>query len=554
MYFPVRLTVLLMSLCAIARGQQGAPEVANPTAAEKKPEALPAVNPAANPDPNAEPVDVRQRPLTPQELREMQIRQFDPLDGQKSRAERPGSRDTTPLPGSIADSNKQSAKPSRGPKVVAEDDGTTPPAQDFAGPAVLSRAYTVNRPINPRDIKWQESFGLGSNFSSGTSGPPAEPGGTPTGSGNIYGSTINASLSGRRLFVHDQLGLVFTGQYQRSYPSYGIYNGPNLTLTMDYTHVISRRLSVTLGGTATRSSQNSTQQNTPIDPGTSAANVNIGSSPNIQIFDSTTKQVSTQVDFTWQKSERLSFNLGVGYFAIVRGSSLIGSAGEQARGDFNYRLTRKTTTGAYYTHGHYVFQTGAGTSNNDTAGLIYSYAFSRSMQLRFRGGLSRTESLGLTTVLLDPMIAQLLGRVSGVVDLYRSYKSTDISAQVVKDFRGERTVSIAYARGISPGNGVFQASSQETIAASGSMTMMRSYLVRLGGGRDSLSSVSQTLGKYVSENAQLSVGRSFRGGFGANLVLSYRYFDVKGLPVVRNQVFVSSGLTWSPAGGRLWPF
>ena len=135
-----------------------------------------------------------------------------------------------------------------------------------------------------------------------------------------------------------------------------------------------------------------------------------------------------------------------------------GLTGQQARGDVNYRITRKTTIGAYYSFSHYLYPHGFGNSDTDTFGAIYSYAINRSMQIRFRGGISDVNSVGLVTVAIAPPIAALLGVSSGVIDSWTTYRTTDISAQFVNDFRHGRTASLAYARGVTPGNGVYQTS------------------------------------------------------------------------------------------------
>ena len=105
------------------------------------------------------------------------------------------------------------------------------------------------------------------------------------------------------------------------------------------------------------------------------ANINLSSSPNIQIYDTGSKQFSSQADVTWQKTSRLSFSMGTSYFGISRDSpQLLGMTGQQARGDVNYRLTRKMTIGSYYSFSHYVYPHGFGNSDINTFGGIYSYA------------------------------------------------------------------------------------------------------------------------------------------------------------------------------------
>jgi hypothetical protein len=350
----------------------------------------------------------------------------------------------------------------------------------------------------------------------------------------------------------------YTGNYSQ-YSESGTYSGINQNMSAAYSHVLSRRLTLNLSGSGSIYSLNSVLENQAVGPET-IANINIATSPNIQIFDVGGKQFSSQANLTWQLTGRLSFNFGTSYFGVEQDSaSLLGTTGQQARADVNYRLTRKMTVGSYYSFSQYRYSQGLGNSATNTAGLIYSYAFNRTTQLRFRGGLSEVESLGLESVQINPAIAALLGVNSGVVDSYNTYKTSDFSMQFVKDFgRGKRTASIAYAHGISPGNGLFQTSQQESISASLSAKVFRNYSLSMSAGRDTLTSISvseiQSLGKYQSEYAQMSLSRAYRRGIGASLSVEYRYFDVDALGYLRNQLRISSGITWGSGTGRLWPF
>jgi hypothetical protein len=316
---------------------------------------------------------------------------------------------------------------------------------------------------------------------------------------------------------------------------------------------VSRRISLTLSGSGSIFSQNYVLSTPTLGPDT--ADINLASSPNIQIFDNGAKQFASNVDVTWQKTARLSFNLGGGYFGISRDSpALQGATGQQARGDTSYRLTRQTTIGAYYSFSHYLYPHGSGNSGTNTFGAIYSYAFSKSMQIRVREGVSRIETLGLQTVQIDPAIAALLGASTGIVDTYTKIWTSDISAQLIKDFRGGKTAFISYARGVSPGNGVFQTSRQESIGTGLNATILRRYSAALSIGRDTLSAVTQNLGNYQSEYGRISLSRNFRGGITANFTGEFRHFDILNFASVRNQVRISTGVTWSPVEGRLWPF
>jgi hypothetical protein len=504
-----------------------------------------------------------QTPLTPLQQREQEIRQFDPLDrddedspaGKEkakaaSDAEKRRNQDQGPTPGSIAASEQKQAQRS-GPQVV-EDGDSAAPVQEYTGPAVLSRSYSISQPLVPQQVKWQESAGFSFVYDTGISrqvnldgslGPPI----------TLVGTQLNWSLSGRHYFRRDQVSVSYTGNFT-NYAGNNGFTGMNQTANVTYEHVLSRRLMLNLSGAGSILSQNYVLDNQPVGPET-IANINLASSPNIQIYDTGAKQFTSTADLTWQKTSRLSFSMGASYFGISQNSpTLLGMTGQQARADANYRLTRKMTVGAYYSFSHYLYPHGFGNSDTNTIGAIYSYAFNRTMQIRFRGGLSRVQSVGLETVPINPVIAALLGVSTGVIDAYTIYRTSDFSAQLIKDFRGGRTGSISFARGISPGNGVFQTSQQESISGTLSARVFRAYLFNAAIGRDTLSSVSQNLGKYQSEYGQFGLSRTYRRGIGLSLSLEYRYFDVGTLGFLRNQLRITSGIAWSSGNGRLWPF
>jgi len=503
-----------------------------------------------------------QLPPSPVDQQEQLIRQVDPLDRaaeKKARekadrdARKKDDQDNLPLPGSVA-ASEQSAAQHSGPAVEDADREAT--VQEYTGPAVLSRSYSINESLVPEQIKWNESVGLSGVYDTGISRTVNADGSLGPASA-LTGALVSWSFSGRHYFRRDMVSVSYTGNYSQ-YSGSGAYSGSNQSITATYTHQISRRITLNLSGSGSILSENSVLENQPVGPQT-VANISLASSPNIQIFDIGSKRMSLQADLTWQLTARLSLSAGTSYFGVAQDSPvLLGVTGQQARGDLTYRLTRQTTVGAYYSFSHYLYPNGFGNSDTDTFGGIYSYAFNRTMQVRLRGGLSVVESLGLVTVPIPPAIAALLGAGEGVIDSYATYRTSDVSAQFIKDFPHGRTASLAYARGISPGNGVFQTSQQETISASLTTKVLRSYSLTLGAGRDTLKaatlSVVQNLGAYQSVYGRLSLGRTYRRGVGASLTVEYRHFDVDDVGFLRNQLRITSGLTWGSGTGKLWPF
>jgi hypothetical protein len=511
----------------------------------------------------ASPEDERKRPLTPEEEREKQIRQFDPVaqpddaqatdtggQGKNDNARQPQPQDQTPLPNSIA-ASEQNAEV-RGPRVIEDEDAQ--PAQEYNGPAVLSRSYSLNQPLIPQQLKWTESIGLNFFYDSGLVAASTD----QTGSINdtaAFGNQITWTITGRHYWKKDVLGVSFIGNAATATQN-SVAAGSNMALTLDYTHTLTRRLSLHGTFSGSKLSQNYSLENPAVSPDTTIANINLASSPQVQIFDSGLKQVNATFALQWQESARLSFSASGSYFAIDQDSTaLLGMTGEQGSGDMNYRITRKTTIGSYYSYSYYLYPHGTGQSTTNTVGGIYSYALNRSTQVRLRGGVSHSVSLGLETVqILNPLIAALLGQTAGIIDAYNATTGSDISAQIVHDFRGRRTANIAYAKGITPGNGVFLTSEMESLTAGYSATIFRRYSLSVGAGYNTMSSIAQTLGKYTSEYATISLSRAFRRGISGLLSYSFQHYSIYDAPAANNEYRISTGVSWGNPNGRLWPF
>ena len=50
---------------------------------------------------------------------------------------------------------------------MVEDEDSAAPVQQYTGPAVLSRSYSIGQPMIPEQLKWQESAGVSGVYDSG---------------------------------------------------------------------------------------------------------------------------------------------------------------------------------------------------------------------------------------------------------------------------------------------------------------------------------------------------------------------------------------------------
>jgi hypothetical protein len=423
----------------------------------------------------------------------------------------------------------------------------------------------MSRPTVPKEVKWQWTIGSSEVYQNGlftqtpaASGTTVTPGttaapGTLSTNGNAFGTLTSFTLSGRHFWKKDQVGLNYTGSYT-DYFGASAYNGFNQTMNLDYGHEFSRHLLLNLVETGSILSSNYTLQNPLTAPGVSVANLSLSASPGFQALDSRIRQFQSSSTLTWEKTSRLSFSLGGGFFAVsfAGGPQLSNNVGYQSQADVNYRYTSRTTIGAYYSFTDYTYTKHESVSNTHTVGAIYSYAFNRATQLRLRAGVARVESLGFNVVPIDPAFAVLLGETSGIVDTYRRNYISDISAQFVRDFGRSKTANISYARGIAPGNGVILTSTQELISGGFSATLFRRFTLSLSAGRSTLTSQSQNTGSYTSNYAGLRFSRSLPHGATASLGFDYRTYLVTGLPGLRSQMSITSGVTWGPGPGKIW--
>ncbi len=528
-------------------------------------------------DPSQAPLDSSQarpdrntarRPLTPEEQRQKEIDKYDPLKARDTtlpgeagagapdaatepNTNPPASRSAKPLPGSVAESEEPLPTRSNrdGPQVV--EGGDTSGVQTYSGPAVLSRSYTIARPMAPKEVKWSWNVGSSEIYQSGLVAGVTTPGAAAT-SGSAFGTATNFSFSGRHFFKKDQIGAHYSVSYT-NYIGANAYNGANQNLSLDYGHAFSRRLLLNLVETGSILSMNSTLENPLTAPGVSVANLSLAASPSAQLLDLTTRQTQTQLSLTWQQSARLSFNLSGGFFAVdFTGPQLQNSVGYQSQADVNYRYTSRMTVGAYYSFTDYVYTKHESVSNSNTIGLIYSYAFDRRTQLRLRAGVTRIESLAFTVVPVSPVFAALTGEANGIVDAYHLSTISDLSGQLVRDFGHSRTGNVSFARGITPGNGLILTSVQETLSAGFSTALFRRFVLGFSGMRTVLSAQNQNVGSYTTNTYGLILSRSLPRGATASLGVNYVQINVTNMPGLQSQFRITSGVSWGPGPGRLW--
>lgn len=532
----------------------------------------PAQNPPGSPEQNpVDPTKEKQklndpkRPEDPLLERDKQLLQFDPLAKQPPATDAaknvPNKTPNRTAPQPFGTSPKSNAAPEvQGSQVVSAaaleagddvkviDSGAKDQEADltreYAGPAVLTRSYAVERPSLPESANFRPFVGIRqvadnglNSIANATSGKAVNRFG--------YGDLISFGIDGRNYWRHDLLQAGLSGEYSY-YGNNSQFNGTNVSGSVNYTHVLSRRLRLSIVDHTSHLSRNNSLTNPALNPDLTVANVNLSTTANGQIFDESTTQSSNTVSLTWQQSVRTSWNFSQTSFFVKRaGEGLINSQGMQSAADYAYRFSRRTTLGLYYSYSYYKYSKGLGNTSSSTVGAIYSHAFDSRTELRFRAGASMLENLGITAVSIDPAIAALLGQPTGIVQLYTQATPVDVSVSFTREMHQNRRLHLAYNRSTSPGNGVFLTSTQVAYDGGLDFKLKKLFSVSVSAGKTQLVSVSQTIGAYGNTYARLSVTRPIRRNMDGVFSVDYRHFQITNTPMLQNQYRMTLGFTWS---------
>lgn len=416
---------------------------------------------------------------------------------------------------------------------------------EYAGPSVLSRGGGGGvRPNAP--IAFRPYVNISAMYDSGMSAV-RDAGGQLQSTG-LAGGEAAAGVYGYHGWKHTVLGVNYRGDYRRYNRRTG-YDGTSQFLMLGLTHRATKRLELTFREGAGTFTQNSGYGGTFgfFDP-------TFAQIPHNELLDTRTDYLTTMADATYLMTRRLSFNFGgTGFLVKRRLSSFYGVTGSSARGDAAYRLTRRSTIGADYFFTHFNFNKAFGSADVHSVAGDYSIRLSRNWELGLRAGVIRVEMLSMGTVTIDPVVAAIIGRTTGFRALYRRELGPTFSADVQRFFR-HSTFHASYNYGVTPGNGVYMASRQNTASATLSYSGMRYWSLSAGGYYSDMRDIGQDLGRYRTASFGLGASRSIasRNLFFTMRVDARRY--LAGDAFRRTSYHASMGIAYSPGDVplRLW--
>ena len=398
-------------------------------------------------------------------------------------------------------------------RVLALYGMTMPVLAQYGGPAILSRGQAPAA-MSTAQIDFRPYVGLYSTYSTGLANVAVDNEGALANEFS-WGTTLSWGISGTHSWRHTKLGLNYGGSIAHYYRQTG-FDGIDQSFLLGLTHQLTRHWQFSWNnniGTFSRDHGTPTLTATvPFDPSTTYV-------PTTDFFDNRTTYLSSQADVVYQKSARLSFDFGGDYFTTGRRSqALHGVTGEGARGDVQYRVSRRSTIGAQYNYQHFVFSKIFGSTDLHGVGMSYALQLTRLVEFSALFGIYRVENSFIEEVPLDPVIASLLGISSATRVSHTINYTPNISGRISRAF-SKGVAFAAGGRSVTPGNGLFLTSISSNVMAGYSYTGMRRWSLNVAYDYSRSQALGTIQGGYTTMSGSASASRQL--GRMVHLVFDY---------------------------------
>lgn len=410
---------------------------------------------------------------------------------------------------------------------------------EYTGPAILSRGETPSQQ-GAIPVAFRPYIGLNAIYQTGLI-PVSVTSAKQIPTSDLFGLELNLGAYTYRAWEHTTLGLDYRGDFREYSQSY--WDGTDQSISLILTHRPNSRVTFTLRATGGVYALNSYTLASPLgglDP-------NFLQSPQNNIYDNRVIFANTAGDLTYRLTRRWSFNIGAeGGLVRRQSSALYGNTDATARADLEYRLSRHTTIGVDYTFRFYDYTKGFGNTYINSTGFNYSTQVSRHLQFSARVGGARVESSSLTVVTLAPSVAALLGESTAIQAAYHLHYIPDAQARLTETYQ-HSSFSLSYLNQVTPGNGVYLTSRNNSGMASYSFAGLQHWNFSANVNYGRISGLVQTLGEYATYGAGVGLTRDLTRSLHAVLRVDASHFDVSGSTAFLHTEYRSSlGITFSP--------
>jgi hypothetical protein len=423
----------------------------------------------------------------------------------------------------------------------------------YAGPAILSRGDAPTG-IGASPISFRPYFEISGIYDTGLTGAGLNAQGE-LGSTSSPGVQFAGGISGTHSWRHTTIGLSYRGDINH-FEKATYFDGSDQSLLLSVKHQFTRHIYLDLresaGMFSTDTGLSALQQTIAYDP----AQSNL---PTTDFFDNRTLYLSTQADLIYQRSARLSFDFGgEGFINRRRSTDLYGVTGASARGDVQYRISRRSTIGANYNFTHYSFtRVFSGTYIHSFAG---TYAIQLTKHLEFSGyaGVSYLDNTLEQVVPVSPAIAAILGITAGLAVSHTLSYVPNGSGRLSEQFHN----GVAYISGghtTTPGNGLFLTSTATYASAGYTYTGVRRWSLGATVDYNKSKTVGETVGgvagTYGGTNAMVSASRLITKSMHVVAAFNANRYDSPNFSLYNRTIYSARlGFGWAPGDVplRVW--
>ena len=430
---------------------------------------------------------------------------------------------------------------------------SAPVFAQYAGPAILSRG-DAPAGISATAVSFRPYFEISGIYDTGLTGAGLNAQGE-LGSTSSPGVQFAGGISGNHSWRHTTIGLSYRADINH-FEKATYFDASDQSLLLSVKHQFTRHIYIDLresaGMFSTDSGLTALQQAVSYDPAQSTL-------PTTDFFDNRTLYLSTQADLIYQRSARLSFDFGGdGFIDRRRSTALYGVTGSSARGDVQYRLSRRSTIGANYTFTHYSFtRVFSGTYIHGFSG---TYAIQLTRHLEFSGyaGVSHIDNTLEQVVPVSPVIAVLLGITSGLAVSHTLSYIPDGSGRLSEQFHN----GVAYISGghtVTPGNGLFLTSTSTNASAGYTFTGVRRWSFAATVLYIKAETVGETVGgvagSYGGTNITVSASRLIAKSMHVVAAFNANRYDSPNFSLYNRTIYSARlGFGWAPGDVplRVW--
>jgi hypothetical protein len=359
-----------------------------------------------------------------------------------------------------------------------------------------------------------------------------------------YGEQLDFGGYGTHVWRTVKLGLDYRGDVY-NYVNASTQDGSTHNLSLGLTYQKSRRLAFDL-----REIAGTTNLGYGVPgyygSGSTASDTNFVSSPTSLLFDNRIYYIQSTMDMTFIQSARTSYTVGGDGFAVRRDAQgLSGVNGYNLRGSVQYRVSKRKTIGLTYQHIHFDFPPAYGQSDVNELEAVYSAGIGRRWTFSVSAGAFQAEVQGVHQVVLNPVIAALLGTSVGSQAFYLKTTSPSGTVHLNGHYRTS-TFGLTGGRTVMPGNGLYLTSSQTLGQLFYSYTGIRKWNFGITGGYSALDGLGQGLQTYGSLTG--GVGITYALTHSLHIVSRYdiRRQSISAIGYLQTGNRVTFGLSFSP--------